>query len=861
MIFIIGSGWELKQEGFAFSIFSLSLGKNQLMQEEGKVLDQRMLVPDLWQQQALRHLRDGRDVVLHAPTGAGKTYVFEMIIDSGWRGRAIYTVPTRALANDKAREWMEKGWDVGVCTGDLRFRPEAKVIVATLETQRAAILKGEGPDLLVIDEYQMLGHLQRGVNYEVVLAMAPAKTQLLLMSGSVANPEKVADWLTGNQRKAELVSEGKRPVPLEEIFAEALPPCSSGSGRSHWTRIVERALRANMGPILIFAPKRLMAEDIARKLAYELPEDEPLSLTPEQKKLAGKHLSGLLKRRIAPHHSGLDYKQRAGLIEPLAKAGQLRTIVSTTGLGAGVNFSMRSVIVTDREYRVGDERFLLGPDELLQMFGRAGRRGLDARGYAIVAPRKPRLSEARPLKLHPSNRVDWSSLLQFMRLAAENEKSPIEAARRLAERLFREESISFGFKAFMQKQRRQPAQKANHSDEERDSSRDEVIEMLNSEERWERRRGPVKVRLADALFRIGDEWRSALSCPQSLEAVKAGSLWRRGKGKRRTYGRELPVARFPQEEGEGKVALLKSFRRRVRDHFKSSNPKLLRRYSKKHWSLEALEKQFGPLFPELSCGGRLKELIERGGMVSARLDYGEAHAYGWTDQRGAALLNPPLRKRRQDWVSPFVKTDKDNQFRDDSLVETWHGLGLVDGEASPTRRGIIFSFFHQGEGLAVAAALEDEAYLIEELAQDLANLRAGHRFAALAGQGSRLGVTCRKIYGDVTCGGYLVRGVPPEYGDGAAEAIREALAHPEDKRNLFDDELRPGDLERALLEWRSLLSLIAHAPALKWNRWEALQEQARALTDGDSHATELPKLPPLAREQRKRHQSRLQRGR
>ena len=194
-------------------------------------------------------------------------------------------------------------------------------------------------DLLVVDEYQMMGDLQRGVNYEVVLAMAPPATQLLLMSGSVANPESVADWLASNDRKVELVSEGKRPVPLEEIFAEALPPVSSGSIRGHWPKIVARALRANMGPLLIFAPKRLMAEDIARQLAYELPPDEPLSLTPEQRKLAGKRLASLLKRRVAPHHSGLDYKQRAGLVEPLAKAGQLRAVVSTTGLGGQLRWS------------------------------------------------------------------------------------------------------------------------------------------------------------------------------------------------------------------------------------------------------------------------------------------------------------------------------------------------------------------------------------------------------------------------------------------------------------------------------------------------------------------------------------------
>jgi replicative superfamily II helicase len=79
-----------------------------------------------------------------------------------------------------------------------------------------------------------------------------------------------------------------------------------------------------------------------------------LELTTDQKKIAGKELSGLLKRRIAYHHSGLDYHSRAGVVEPLAKTGQLQVVVATTGLGAGVNFSMRSILVTDREYRVDD---------------------------------------------------------------------------------------------------------------------------------------------------------------------------------------------------------------------------------------------------------------------------------------------------------------------------------------------------------------------------------------------------------------------------------------------------------------------------------------------------------------------------
>jgi superfamily II RNA helicase len=77
-------------------------------------------VPDLWQQQAVAALREGKDVVVQAPTGSGKTLIFELWSNSGKpRGQAIYTVPTRALANDKLAEWRARGWDVGIATGDL----------------------------------------------------------------------------------------------------------------------------------------------------------------------------------------------------------------------------------------------------------------------------------------------------------------------------------------------------------------------------------------------------------------------------------------------------------------------------------------------------------------------------------------------------------------------------------------------------------------------------------------------------------------------------------------------------------------------------------------------------------------------
>ena len=179
-----------------------------------------MVVPDLWQQEAVRALRDGKDVVVQAPTGSGKTFIFELLYPS-LKGQAIFTVPTRALANDKLAEWRARGWDVGIATGDLALNLNAKVLVATLETQRARFLRRDGPRLLVVDEYQMIADPVRGVHYELALALAPRETQLLLLSGSVQNPQDVVAWFQRIGRDPVLISHNERPVPLEEIDLRA----------------------------------------------------------------------------------------------------------------------------------------------------------------------------------------------------------------------------------------------------------------------------------------------------------------------------------------------------------------------------------------------------------------------------------------------------------------------------------------------------------------------------------------------------------------------------------------------------------------------------------------------------------------
>ena len=292
-------------------------------------------MPDLWQQQAVAALREGCSVVVQAPTGAGKTLIFELWSNAGKnRGQAIYTVPTRALANDKLAEWRARGWDVGIATGDLAQNLNAPILVATLETQKNRLIQGDGPALLVVDEYQMLSDSDRGLNYELAMALAPPPTQLLLLSGSVGNPQDVVKWLQRLGRKAVLIRHDQRPVPLEEVHANNLNYHVPAEIRGYWPRLVAKALADDLGPILVFAPRRQAAESMAAELSRQLPVPNPLQLTIDQKLVVGEHLARLLKSRVTYHHSGLSYAARAGVIEPLAKAGQLRVVVATMGLAA-----------------------------------------------------------------------------------------------------------------------------------------------------------------------------------------------------------------------------------------------------------------------------------------------------------------------------------------------------------------------------------------------------------------------------------------------------------------------------------------------------------------------------------------------
>jgi len=820
---------------------------------------QRVTVPDLWQQQAVTALREGRDVVVQAPTGAGKTLIFELWANQGRpRGQAVYTVPTRALANDKLAEWRARGWNVGIATGDLAENLDAPVLVATLETQKARLIRGEGPALLVVDEYQLIADPDRGLNYELSVALAPPHTQLLLLSGSVANPHHVVHWLTRLGRRAALIRHEERPVPLEEVHAEQLSYRLPPEIRGYWPRLCAKALAEDLGPILLFAPRRAAAEALAAELARNLPTPNPLTLTGEQKQLVGDPLARLLRSRVAYHHSGLSYAARAGVIEPLAKAGQLRVVVATMGLAAGINFSLRSVALTEESYRREAAEQALRSDEILQMFGRAGRRGLDKVGYVIVAHNEVRLHDAHTNHLSRSATVDWGALLGIMAAAADAGRDPFREAVRVQQRLFTTKPVFLG----VEKSLPHPEVPCGlQTDAERARQvRRKTRELWNSRGEWQpmpvftaTRLGDLRVSVPpadDAATDTPPELRPLLTQPAALDKFGHGGLQVIGEANGwKIYGRSLVVA---EVLNGGRVLLAKWARKLA------------------NWSLREVPETVWETGVAPALAARIEQaqhtpvvrFARRGQQIVAEVSLAELTTPAPTDAHGVALWRPREREVMNALCAACALAPVCRSA--DTATGTallWRRLGLVDARGVPTRRGRLVSFFHQGDGLALAAALEDESYPLDELIYDLANLDAGFRFCGDDNRWEgRLAVACHARFKLQTIPGYLENGLPPKYGFGGETVVRAAHRHPEARARFVTPVTGLGDIDRLIIEWRSRLRQISHAPALDWPRWRALQAMARAFLEETSSptVTDLPALEP-AQTQRVDHRLQLRR--
>ncbi|MDO8540002.1 MAG: hypothetical protein Q7S40_06125 [Opitutaceae bacterium] len=167
---------------------------------------------------------------------------------------------------------------------------------------------------------------------------------------------------------------------------------------------------------------------------------------------------------------------------------------------------------------------------------------------------------------------------------------------------------------------------------------------------------------------------------------------------------------------------------------------------------------------------------------------------------------------------------------------------------------------------ALAAALEDRRYPLDDLLFDAANLFAGDRFSGTNPRRlGRLAAACERAYRRLTIEGWLHEGVPLQYGSGASESVRALVDEGARAREIIAEieTAGRGDLDRLLTEWRSLLRQIAAAGPLVGDgapmtgrdnfiaeRWDELRALARGRLN-EARVESLPDLPPLTMDQRR----------
>ena len=390
------------------------------MKKNATTLENRQIVLDQWQLDAVQALQLGFNVVVDAPTTAGKTLVVDTFISkeiSKPGFRACYTCPVKSLSNDKLKEFRAKyGKDaVGIATGDSKENLDAPLVIATLETYRNSLL-GVDPDLgrklVIFDEYHFIQDDDRGSAWEEAMILTPPDCQMLLLSASLSNAREFSDWLEYlSGRATELIQVGQRPVPLADMvwhqgrwyLVETLPAPLTEKKKPTLPEPVPlrelaprlRALEEmSLTPCIVYAGKRLSCELIAQALLHTL---EPLDsakageigsrlMEADRELRVLSFLQPSLRRMIqtygiAYHHSGLAPQIRVA-IEGLVKDGLIRFCVATMGLSLGINFSVRSTVICDA-VRPGSQGFTsYSPSEVLQMTGRAGRRGRDPVGFS-----------------------------------------------------------------------------------------------------------------------------------------------------------------------------------------------------------------------------------------------------------------------------------------------------------------------------------------------------------------------------------------------------------------------------------------------------------------------------------------------
>lgn len=338
-------------------------------------------------------------VLVCAPTGTGKTLIAHAALFEALHTNkvAYYTTPLIALTEQKFQEmqaaaerWGFARDDIGLITGNRKVNPDAKVLIVVAEILLNRLLHSEGLDwsnvaAVVMDEFHSFADLERGIVWELSLALLPKHIRLLLLSATVGNAAEFVNWLDRcHGRKVELVQSFDRKIPLtyryvsDQFLGEFLVDAAKGSE-------AERKV-----PALVFCFNRDECWSVAEMLKGldVLPAENKARLNAEVDKYewpngVGPKLKQILRRGIGVHHAGLlPFYRRA--VEDLFEKKLLSVAVCTETLAAGINLPARSVVMTSLMKGPFGKEKLIEASTAHQIFGRAGRPQFDNQGFVYA---------------------------------------------------------------------------------------------------------------------------------------------------------------------------------------------------------------------------------------------------------------------------------------------------------------------------------------------------------------------------------------------------------------------------------------------------------------------------------------------
>jgi superfamily II DNA/RNA helicase len=340
-----------------------------------------------------------KGVLVCAPTGTGKTLIAQAALFEALHTGTVayYTTPLIALTEQKFAEmqeaavrWGFRAEDVGLVTGNRKVNPDARVLVVVAEILLNRLLTPEGPEFkrvsaVVMDEFHSFADPERGIVWELSLAMLPAHVRLLLLSATVGNAYEFTAWLRRcHDRDIELVQGTERKIPLtyrwvdDNLLGEQMVEMAEGDAATRKT------------PALVFCFNRDECWSVAEQLKglpllgadQKGPLHEAVNAL-DWKTGVGPKIKAMLHRGVGVHHAGLLPKYRRAVEELFVKK-LLACVVCTETLAAGINLPARSVVLTSLVKGPPGGMKIIDASTAHQIFGRAGRPQFDKEGFVYA---------------------------------------------------------------------------------------------------------------------------------------------------------------------------------------------------------------------------------------------------------------------------------------------------------------------------------------------------------------------------------------------------------------------------------------------------------------------------------------------